>query len=215
MTHPKQEPLPIDEVALKVALSKLGAANIMNHWELDEGNLGWFIGHYEQARTTPTSNTACDDAAFQAFMLAYHEHGGTALGFRKCLAAYDAAKAVTIDSALAKAAEILANFKGEPHSTKLEEWQACYAHLFRQMTQLVETSRMSTPNASKNDDNLNTSGEHVQSLNSPNAELVELVDMLETICWMVQSSFVHNKSDIIKSAREKLAKLGALKEGKP
>lgn len=32
------------------------------------------------------------EPAFEAFMLAYHEYGGTGLGFRKCLAAYEAAK---------------------------------------------------------------------------------------------------------------------------
>lgn len=33
-----------------------------------------------------------DEKAFEDFMLAYHEHGGTGLGFRKCLEAYEAAK---------------------------------------------------------------------------------------------------------------------------
>lgn len=37
--------------------------------------------------------TMADETAFNAFMLAYHEHGPTGLGFRKCLEAYDAAKA--------------------------------------------------------------------------------------------------------------------------
>lgn len=36
-----------------------------------------------------------EQKAFEAFMLAYHEHGGTGLGFRKCLAAYEAAKQST------------------------------------------------------------------------------------------------------------------------
>lgn len=39
----------------------------------------------------------------------------------------------TTDSAMQNAAQILANFKGEPDSNKLEQWQACYAALFRQM----------------------------------------------------------------------------------
>ncbi|MHC5536850.1 hypothetical protein ACYOEI_01090 [Singulisphaera rosea] len=48
-----------------------------------------------------------------------------------------------IDKALVNAAEILANFKaGEAHEDgslgrKLEEWQACYAMLFKQMNELV------------------------------------------------------------------------------
>ncbi len=33
-----------------------------------------------------------DEKAFEAFMLAYHEYGGTGLGFRKCLQAYEDAK---------------------------------------------------------------------------------------------------------------------------
>ncbi len=57
----------------------------------------------------------------------------------------------SIESALKNAAEILANFKSnEPYSNateaerlerKLEEWQACYAKLFTQMTQIVEASQ--------------------------------------------------------------------------
>lgn len=52
-----------------------------------------------------------------------------------------------VDRALAKAAEILANFKASEHNTdgtlerKLEEWQACYAMLFKQMTDLVASIR--------------------------------------------------------------------------
>lgn len=46
-----------------------------------------------------------------------------------------------VQSALEKAAEILANFKGEPHSSKLEEWQACYAKLFTQMNELVNAPK--------------------------------------------------------------------------
>lgn len=34
-----------------------------------------------------------DEKAFEAFMLAYHGNGGTGLGLRKCLEAYEAAKA--------------------------------------------------------------------------------------------------------------------------
>lgn len=34
-----------------------------------------------------------DEKAFQAFTAAYHEYGGTGLGFRKCLVAYESAKA--------------------------------------------------------------------------------------------------------------------------
>lgn len=33
-----------------------------------------------------------DNDAFQAFMLAMHEYGTSAIGIRKCLAAYEAAK---------------------------------------------------------------------------------------------------------------------------
>lgn len=33
-----------------------------------------------------------NEKAFEAFMLAYHENGGTGLGFRKCLEAYETAK---------------------------------------------------------------------------------------------------------------------------
>lgn len=46
-----------------------------------------------------------------------------------------------IDKALANAAEILANFKGERNRAKIEEWQACYAMLFKQMNDLVESTR--------------------------------------------------------------------------
>lgn len=46
-----------------------------------------------------------------------------------------------INQALEKAAEILANFKGAPDSTKLEEWQACYARLFTQMNDLVQSTK--------------------------------------------------------------------------
>lgn len=38
------------------------------------------------------ANMLIDESAFKAFMAAYHEHGGTGLGFRKCLVAYEAAK---------------------------------------------------------------------------------------------------------------------------
>ena len=50
-------------------------------------------------------------------------------------------EAMIVDSALMNAAEILANFKGEPDSTKLEEWQACYAKLFTQMSEIVAMKR--------------------------------------------------------------------------
>jgi hypothetical protein len=52
-----------------------------------------------------------------------------------------------VDRALEIAAEILLNFKSaEPHTDgtlerKLEEWQACYAKLFTQMNDLVQSSR--------------------------------------------------------------------------
>lgn len=46
-----------------------------------------------------------------------------------------------INQALEKSAEILASFKGEPDSTKIEEWQACYARLFTQMNDLVQSSK--------------------------------------------------------------------------
>lgn len=36
--------------------------------------------------------TALQEPAFEAFMLAYHKYGGSGLGFRKCLQAYEAAK---------------------------------------------------------------------------------------------------------------------------
>lgn len=49
----------------------------------------------------------------------------------------------TIEKALANAAEILANFKGEPDNTKMEEWQACYAKLFTQMAELAAMKRES------------------------------------------------------------------------
>lgn len=54
-----------------------------------------------------------------------------------------------VDKALAQAAEILANFKAAEPDTdgtlerKLEEWQACYAKLFTQMTQMAEASHKS------------------------------------------------------------------------
>lgn len=46
-----------------------------------------------------------------------------------------------VDKALANAAEILANFKGEPDASKLEQWQACYAKLFTQMNDMVNAAR--------------------------------------------------------------------------
>lgn len=46
-----------------------------------------------------------------------------------------------IDAALENAAEILANFKGEPDNSKLEQWQACYAKLFTQMNELVQSTK--------------------------------------------------------------------------
>ncbi len=52
-----------------------------------------------------------------------------------------------IETALANAAEILANFKSsEPHTDgtlerKLEEWQACYAKIFTQMNELVQSKK--------------------------------------------------------------------------
>jgi len=46
-----------------------------------------------------------------------------------------------IDKALKNAAHILANFKGEGERTKLEEWEACYAMLFKQMNDLVQSTK--------------------------------------------------------------------------
>lgn len=43
-----------------------------------------------------------------------------------------------IEAALANGAEILANFKGEKDRAKIEEWQACYAMLFKQLNDAVQ-----------------------------------------------------------------------------
>lgn len=50
-----------------------------------------------------------------------------------------------VDTALEKAAEILANFKPELKRDKLEEWQACYAMLFTQMNELVNDKKAEQP----------------------------------------------------------------------
>jgi len=50
-----------------------------------------------------------------------------------------------IHPALANAAEILTNFKGE--GNKLEEWQACYAKLFKQMNDICMSIRLTPNNA--------------------------------------------------------------------
>lgn len=65
---------------------------------------------------------------------------GLSMGCSKSVSA-SARPAQPVQSALEKAAEILANFKGEPHSSKLEEWQACYAMLFTQMNDLVNAPK--------------------------------------------------------------------------
>lgn len=54
---------------------------------------------------------------------------------------YFATQKPVIDKALENAAEILANLKNEGERTKLEEWQACYAMLFKQMNDLVASTR--------------------------------------------------------------------------
>lgn len=46
-----------------------------------------------------------------------------------------------VDTALAKAAEILANFQDEGERDKLDEWQACYAMLFKQMNDLIQSPK--------------------------------------------------------------------------
>lgn len=45
-----------------------------------------------------------------------------------------------VDQALENASKILANFQGEGLRTKQEEWEACYAMLFKQMNDLVISS---------------------------------------------------------------------------
>jgi hypothetical protein len=56
-----------------------------------------------------------------------------------------------IGKALENAAEILANFKGEPDASKLEQWQACYAMLFRQMNELVQSRKPVSGNSTVTD----------------------------------------------------------------
>ena len=50
-----------------------------------------------------------------------------------------------VQAALESAAEILANFKGEGERTKQEEWEACYAMLFKQMNDLVNAKGAEQP----------------------------------------------------------------------
>lgn len=47
-------------------------------------------------RPISSTSTLIQQPAFEAFMTAYHEHGGTGLGFRKCLREYEAAKSSEI-----------------------------------------------------------------------------------------------------------------------
>lgn len=83
----------------------------------------------------------------------FSTEGGADECFRYFISCYEAAKpsGQPVDLALAKAAEILANFKSnEPTSNatdvqrlerKLEEWQACYAMLFKQFNDAAQEIR--------------------------------------------------------------------------
>lgn len=67
---------------------------------------------------------------------------------RDIIEAYEAAKSSeqpvgmsVIEKALENGAHILANFKPEGDRTKIEEWQACYALLFKQLNDAAQVIR--------------------------------------------------------------------------
>lgn len=85
-------------------------------------------------------NVYCDGK-----LIARSSHTGIPDGLTALVDAANATRKPAIESALENAAEILANFKGEPTATKLEQWQACYAMLFKQMNDLVATRKPVSP----------------------------------------------------------------------